>query len=82
MQKRVLNYSVIIKLDSRTGTNQKCYSAYCPTLDVYSEGDTVEKAQKNIKAAIELASEVAAENNSEFPIEKEPVILTQVRLAF
>lgn len=54
MQKKVLNYSVIIRSDERTGTGAKCYSAYCPSLDVYSEGDTVGLAQRNIKQALKL----------------------------
>lgn len=81
MKKKVLNYSVIIRSDIRTGTSKKCYSAYCPTLDVYSEGDTFELAQKNIKHAIELALEVLAESNQALPIEPENTILTQVQLA-
>lgn len=82
MKKQVLNYSVIIRPDARTGTNEKCFSAYCPSLDVYSEGDTIEEAQKNIKEAIELALEVLSESHKKAPIEPENTILTQVRLAF
>lgn len=82
MKKRVLNYSVIIRPDERTGTSKKCFSAYCPALDVYSEGDTVEEAQKNIKGAMELALEMFAGGNQKVPVEPENTILTQIRLAF
>lgn len=81
MQKKVLNYSVIIRSDERTGTGAKCYSAYCPTLDVYSEGDTVELAQHNIKKAIELALEVLTDSNQTVPNEPENTILTRIQLA-
>ncbi len=82
MKKKVLNYSVIIRPDARTGTGERCYSAFCPVLDVYSEGDTVEGAQKNIKAAMELALEVLTEDKQSLPIESGNTILTQVQLAF
>lgn len=82
MKKRVLNYSVIIRPDERTGTNEKCFSAFCPALNVYSEGNTVEEAQKNIKAAIELALEVLSEDKQKFPVESGNTILTQVQLVF
>lgn len=81
MKKKILNYSVIIRSDERTGINKKCYSAYCPTLDVYSEGDTFEEAQQNIKRAMELALEVYGETKQALPREPEHTILTQIQLA-
>lgn len=52
MKQHVLDYTVIIKSDERTGTDEPCYSAYCPTLDIYSEGDTVEQALENIRTPL------------------------------
>ena len=54
MKRRVLDYSVIIRPDHRTGTTERCFNAYCQTIDVYSYGDTVEEALRNIRSAIEF----------------------------
>ncbi len=81
MKKTILNYSVIIRPDERTGTGEKGFSAFCPVLDVYSEGSTVEEAQKNIKGAMKLALEVLSNGKQQVPVESDSTILTQVRLA-
>ena len=78
MRKQVLNYTVIVKPDRRTGTDEVGFSVYCPALDVYSEGDTVEQALVNIREAIELNLEVLAEEKEELPREDEGVMVTQV----
>ncbi|MBI3559001.1 hypothetical protein HY085_01265 [Candidatus Gottesmanbacteria bacterium] len=48
METKVLNYRVIIETDKRLGTEEAGYSAYCPTLNVASEGETIEETLKNI----------------------------------
>ena len=73
-----MNYTVIVKPDQRTGTDEAGFSVYCPVLDVYSEGDTVEQALANIREAIELNLEVLAEEKEELPLEDEGVMVTQV----
>ena len=50
----ILDYRVIIKPDERVGSGKSCYVAYCPTLGVADDGDTVEEALKNIKSTIEF----------------------------
>lgn len=77
MKRRILDYSVIIRPDHRTGTHERCFSAYCPTLDVYSDGDTVEEALRNIKGAVELKLSVLAEDRQELPTEPEATLLTK-----
>ena len=77
MKKQVLNYTVMVKPDERTGTNERCFSVYCPMLDVYSEGDTVEEALENIKGAMELKLQVLAEDKAEVPMEDEEVMVTR-----
>lgn len=70
MEKVILNYRVIIEPDERTGTNEPCFTVYCPTLDVVSEGDTFEEALKNIKEAIQLRVEVLVQDDKEVPVDK------------
>ena len=76
MNKKIMDYPVIVRSDKRTGTNAKCYAAHCPSLDVYADGDTVEEALKEIKKSMELVVEV----NKSYDYEE--TILTSVRLAF
>lgn len=70
MEKVVLNYRVIIEPDERTGTNEPCFTAYCPTLDVVSDGNTFEEALKNIREAIQLRVAVLVEDGEEVPVDK------------
>lgn len=81
VKRRILDYSVIIRPDHRTGTNKRCFSAYCPTLDVYSEGDTIEEALRNIKGAIELKLSVLAEDRQSLPTEPAATLLTKTSVA-
>lgn len=68
MKKQILDYTVIIRPDERTGTNQKCYSAYCPALGLSDDGDTIEAALKNIKSLIKFHLECLIKENAEVPL--------------
>jgi len=84
MEKRILNYRVIISPDYRTGTKEKCYAIYVPTLRIATEGDTIEEALKNVKEAIELYVESLIEDKQEIPldhIEKDIVTTAQVEIS-
>lgn len=70
VKQKVLDYTVILKPDVRSGTGEKSYLAYCPTLQVFSEGETVEKALINIKEAIELNLQIMAEDRQDIPVER------------
>ncbi len=52
MKTNVLNYHVIVKPDIETGTGKPGFTAFCPTLGVADDGDTVEEAITNVKEAI------------------------------
>ena len=54
MDKKVLNYRVIVEPDVRTGSGKPCFCAYCPTLGVADDGDTIDEALTNIKEGMEL----------------------------
>jgi predicted RNase H-like HicB family nuclease len=53
MQKKYQFTAVIEREDNM-------YVALCPELDIASQGETVEKARKNLKEAIELFFETAS----------------------
>ena len=52
MEKIVGSFRVIIEPDERVGTNESCYTAYCPTLGIADDGDTIEEALASIKEGI------------------------------
>ena len=66
-EKTVLNYRVIVEPDERTGTNESCFSAYCPTLGVADDGDTIDEALENIKEGIECYLEELEKEGKEVP---------------
>lgn len=52
METKVLNYRITIEQDTRVGTNEPGYAAYCPTLGLADGGDTIEQAIENVKKLI------------------------------
>lgn len=52
MNTKILNYRVVVEPDERTGSNKPCFVAYCPTLGVADDGDTIDEALGNIREAI------------------------------
>ena len=67
MEKSVLNYRVIVEPDTRVGTKQKCFTAYCPTLGIADDGDTIDEALMNIKEGIQCYVEALMKEGKEVP---------------
>lgn len=67
MEKFVLNYRVIVEPDERTGTNEPCFTAYCPTLGIADDGDTIDEALENIKEGIKCYIEALVKDGEEVP---------------
>lgn len=67
METKVLNYRIIIEPDKRTGTGEPCFTAYCPTIDVASDGDTLAEARRNIKEAIQCRVEALVADGEPVP---------------
>ncbi len=53
MLNKTLNYRIIVTPDYETGTNKLGFTAFCPTLGVADDGDTIEQALENVKDAIQ-----------------------------
>ncbi len=70
MQTKILNYRIVIERDQYTGTNKPCYTAYCPTLGVADDGDTIEEAIKNVRGAIDAYVDSLIEDGQPVPIDK------------
>lgn len=58
-----MDYRVIIKPDKRTGSNETCFSAVCPTLGIAADGDSFEEVLAEIQGLIRFHLQcLAAEN--------------------
>lgn len=67
MEKFILNYRVIVEPDIRLGTNEKCFTAYCPTLGVVDDGNSINEALENIKEGIQCYIEALVKDRVEIP---------------
>ncbi|MEK7534531.1 MAG: type II toxin-antitoxin system HicB family antitoxin [Patescibacteria group bacterium] len=69
MEKKVLNYRIVIVPDERTGTNKPCYTAYVPVLGIATDGDTIEEVLGNVKDAIRIFVTSLIEDGENVPLE-------------
>lgn len=76
MQKRVLNYRIIIEPEKMG--RKTVYNAACPTLGVFDYGVSIDEVLKSIKDGIELAIECLRDEGQEVPVDnvEEGAVLT------
>ena len=67
--KRLFNYYVMIYPDKIVGSNEPCFTAYCPVLDIADSGKTIEEAFKNIKEIIKFHLECLKKEKITIPKE-------------
>lgn len=67
MEKIVGSFRVIIEPDKRVGTNEPCYSAFCPTLGIADDGDSIEEALTSIKEGIKCYIEALLKDGEAIP---------------
>jgi len=80
-KKTVLDYRVILRPDTRTGSKKSCYVAFCPTLGVVDDGNSPQEALKNIQGTIGFHLESLQKERKEIPVDhpnEEMVTNTQV----
>lgn len=80
METKVLNYRIIIESDTRTGTNEPGYAAYCPTLGLADGGDTIEEAVENIKKLIVFHIECLVKERESVPFDSEEEMLLTAKV--
>ena len=68
-KKYILDYRVIVKPDKRIDSNKPCYVASCPTLGIVDDGDTLEKALKNIRSLIIFHLDCLQQEGKEVPVD-------------
>jgi len=70
MKTKILNYRIIVTPDVQTGINKPGFTAVCPILGVADDGDTVEKALRNIKVAIQTYIDSLVEDKIPVPVDQ------------
>lgn len=70
MRTKVLNYRIIVSSDTQTGTGKLGFTAFCPTLGVADDGDTIEEALKNVKGAIQAYIDSLVEDKEFVPVDQ------------
>jgi len=70
MDKKVLNYLIVVEPDKRTGTKKSCFSVYCPILGLADSGDTIEEAISNMEKLIQFHLECLLKEGESIPMEK------------
>lgn len=83
MKTTVLNYRIIIEPDVQTGTKKPGFTAYCPSLGVADDGDTIEQAIERVTGAIQAYVDTLVEDKLPVPVdqpEKDIVTSTQVHV--
>lgn len=68
MEKRVLNYRIIIEKE-KYKDGSVVYVAYCPTLGISDYGDAIEAVLESIKDGIALAVESLVKEKKEVPVD-------------
>lgn len=83
MKKKILNYVVVIEPDTRTGTNEPCYAAYCPALGLADSGDSIEEALINMQSLVLFHVQMLKREREKIPVEQtDKSIVTTLRVAY
>ncbi len=67
MQTKLLNYHILVEPDERMGTDEPCYTSFCPILGLSESGDTAEEAVENMKKLILFHLESLRLEDEEIP---------------
>ena len=81
MKTTVLNYRIIIEPDEQTGTGKPGFTAYCPTLKVADDGNTIEETITHIQGAIKAYVDSLIEDSLPVPTDQpEQDIITSTQI--
>jgi len=67
MKTTVLNYAILIEPDTETGTDKSGFTAYCPSLGIADDGDTIDEALAHMKKTIEFHLACLRDEKIEIP---------------
>ncbi len=77
MKQRITNYTVIINKEQRTGSKQKCFSAFVPTLGIATDADTLEQVQKRVERLIQFHIDSLAQEGEQIPVEEKSLLVAR-----
>ena len=80
MKTKVLDYQIIVSKDEYPGGGGAGFTAYCPTLGVADDGDTIDQALANVREAIELYIESLAQDGLPVPIDQPEMLITSLQI--
>lgn len=67
--KKHLEYKILITPDTRTGSRERCFTAYVPVLGIATSGGTVEETFVNVKGLIAFHLESLRKEGRPLPLE-------------
>lgn len=70
MRTKVLNYRIIVSPDTQTGTGKAGFTAFCPTLGVADDGDTIEEALENVRGAVQFYIDSLVHDKKPVPVDQ------------
>lgn len=65
-----MEYRVVIAPDVRTGSGERCFTAFVPVLGIATDGDSVEEALQNIQEMIAFHLECLRKERQSLPMEQ------------
>ena len=74
--KKAADYTVIITQEKRIGTDEKCFVAKVPTLDLATEADTKSEVKKAIKDLVTFHLECLTQERETIPLEYKTTLTT------
>lgn len=77
MKQRIINYTVIINKEHRTGTKQDCFNALVPTLGIATDADTLDEVQEEIKKLIQFHLESLVDEGEKIPVENKSLLVAR-----
>ena len=80
MKKQMTNYTIVIEKDTRTGTDEDCYTAYVPVLGIAADGDTPDVAQQEARDLIEFHLQSLQDEGEDLPLEDDNSIAVRTEV--
>ena len=82
LNKKYIEYRIVITPDTRTGSGERCFTAFVPLLGIATGGDSVEEALENIREMITFHLECLRREKQSLPVEQPTAdFITTARVA-
>jgi len=82
MKTSILQYPVVIEPDTDTGSKKPGFTAYCPSLGIADDGNSIDEALSNLKNTIEFHLACLKAEGESIPQPSLNGIFTSIQVAF